>query len=230
MKDFLLVAVFALMKKYSRDTKYNPLAHDPETGRRSTEYHSWANMNERSRVSIRENPNHAHKAYLDKDVEICERWKSFNLFLEDMGKKPSPQHTLDRIENSKGYSKENCRWASPVEQIDNRDCTRLITANGKTQSIARWSEETGISYEALRNRLRKKWNEHDTINTPVIKKGIYSNKKIYSQEIKNSVISALKNGKSQKELHKLMNLSQVAIAAIVKEARELGQLPPFRHK
>lgn len=199
-------------------------------GKRTPEYYSWHNMISRVDMPNGTSKKKENKVYLDKKVEIYEPWRSFDVFFNDMGEKPSPIHTLDRKDNSKGYSPDNCRWATPTEQIRNRDCTRLITANGKTQTWTEWAKELKTTYEAVRGRVRLGWSEEDIVNIPYKHKSFHSNKKIYSQEIKNSVISALKSGKSQKDLYKSTGLSQVAIAAIVKEARELGQLPQFRHK
>lgn len=171
-----------------------------------------------------------NKVYLNKKVEIYEPWRSFDVFFRDMGAKPSPTHTLDRKDNSKGYTPENCRWATPTEQIRNRDCTRLITANGKTQTWTEWAEELETTYEAVRGRVRLGWSEEDIVNIPYKHKSFHSNKKIYSQEVKNEVINAIKNGQSQKQIKKSCSLSEVAIAKIVKEARESGILPAFREK
>lgn len=186
-------------------------------------------MNTRSTISKRKSVNPSHRAYLNKNTEVCDRWRSFNNFLEDMGKKPSPQHSLDRIDNSKGYSKENCRWASPTEQIDNRDCTNLITANGKTQSLARWANELNVSYEAIRGRFRKGWPHDKIVNFPYkTKKKQHSNKKTYSEEAINQIINWTNGGTSQREIKRMTGFSCVAIARIIKDARNSGKLPPFK--
>lgn len=86
-------------------------------GKWSTEYNSW-----RAMVSRCTDPkNNRYYAYGAKGITVCERWKTFAHFLADMGLKPTSQrHSLDRIDNTKGYYKENCRWATYSQQSKNR--------------------------------------------------------------------------------------------------------------
>lgn len=81
----------------------------------SPEYRAWQGM--LSRVSPTAKSRHY---YFERGISVCERWGSFENFLADMGRKPSPRHSLDRIDNAGNYGPGNCRWATPAQQNSNR--------------------------------------------------------------------------------------------------------------
>ena len=101
-------------------------------------------------------------------ITICDRWReSFMAFLEDMGERPC-EATLERIDNSKGYSPDNCRWASRKEQARNRRNNRMLTYRGKTQCLAGWADDIGVSYNVLNVRINNhKWGVERALTQPV---------------------------------------------------------------
>ncbi len=93
-----------------------------ETG--SPEWIVWQQM--KQRCLDPKSPCYAR--YGGRGITVCARWlESFGAFLADMGRRPTPQHTLDRIDNSRGYSPQNCRWATKTEQARNTRGNRLLT-------------------------------------------------------------------------------------------------------
>lgn len=118
------------------------------------EYGIWASMIQRCT-----NPKRASfKDYGGRGIEVCDEWKlSFTNFLNDMGNRPSSSHTIDRIENDKGYNAKNCRWATRTEQSCNTSRNIRINYNGKNLTIGEWSKETGIIYNTLLSRVKAGW-------------------------------------------------------------------------
>jgi len=106
--------------------------------------------------------------YGGKGITVCDRWlNSFENFFEDMGEKPSKNHSLDRINGNKGYFKENCRWATNFEQNRNKSNNQFLTFEGITKCIQDWAKEYNMNYATLLFRL-KNWNDiKKSLNTPV---------------------------------------------------------------
>lgn len=118
----------------------------------SPEHIVWWGMIERC-----ENPNSTgfHK-YGGRGITLCPRWRaSFAAFLHDMGPRPSPSHTIDRINNDRGYSAKNCRWATAIEQANNRRTSHFVKRNGQRKTIAQWAREMGVPYGTMRRHLRQ---------------------------------------------------------------------------
>jgi hypothetical protein len=106
------------------------------------------------------NPRHqAYSSYGARGIRVCERWAtSFIAFLEDMGPRPSPHHSLDRVDNGRGYEPSNCRWAERIVQARNTRRNFVIECRGVRQSLVEWAESRGIEAERIRNRLRSGWS------------------------------------------------------------------------
>lgn len=124
-------------------------------------YISWKSMKERCLRAYHK----SHARY--KDVEICQEWvDSFESFLADMGERPAGT-TIDRKDNSKGYCKENCRWATNKQQARNRTNNRLLEFGGESKTISEWSEITGIPRDTLSFRLKAGWPTETALFKPV---------------------------------------------------------------
>ena len=127
------------------------------------EYYAWQNMKRRCF-----NPN--TKRYSDwggRGITVCDRWLNFENFLADMGLKPTPKHSIDRIDNDGDYSAENCKWSTKAEQQNNQRTNRLITIEGKTRTIAQWTKEMGFGEFVIYSRLKAGWSEFAAVMTPV---------------------------------------------------------------
>lgn len=88
---------------------------------------------------------------------IMLEWTSFEQFLSDMGARPSPEHSIDRINVNGNYSAANCRWATGTEQANNARSNVRITFQGRTQTATQWAKETGIGRQTLTWRLKQGW-------------------------------------------------------------------------
>lgn len=134
-----------------------------KSDRPSREYRSWNGLKDRC-----ENPNsHKWDDYGGRGITVCDRWSnSFEAFFEDMGPKPVGC-SLDRVDNSKGYCKENCRWASIKQQARNTRKNRLIEWDGRTQCLSEWAEELGMKPYVLGLRFKAGWSVERALTTPL---------------------------------------------------------------
>lgn len=113
-------------------------------------------------------PKHAaYPSYGGRGITLCERWQDSPInFLSDMGEKPTPRHEIDRIDNDKGYSPDNCRWATRKENDRNRRSNRLIEFRGEVLSLAAWCERFNIHADTVGKRLSAGWTIEKALTTP----------------------------------------------------------------
>jgi hypothetical protein len=105
--------------------------------------------------------------YGGRGVRVCDTWEDFENFLADMGL-PEPRATLERIDNDGNYCKDNCRWATRLEQSENRRNSKSLTIGGVTKTISAWSRASGISYRTIRTRLKLRWKHRDAVFRPLV--------------------------------------------------------------
>lgn len=140
-----------LKEDYNKSAKVH--GHTKKGTKQITEYYAWHSMKDRC---LRAKHSMYHR-YGGRGISVCERWlHSFQNFLDDMGYKPTPKHTLDRIDNNKGYCKENCRWDIFDVQNNNRSNNVFIEGRGTVLTKAQWAKKLGIAASNFGNMLKRK--------------------------------------------------------------------------
>ena len=109
----------------------------------------------------------SYHRYGGRGIKVCEEWDNFETFKEDMGKRPSKSHSIDRIDNDGDYCPDNCRWATSKEQANNRKSNRYLEFLGVNKTLTEWSEEVKISTQTLNCRLKRGWSIEKTLTTTV---------------------------------------------------------------
>ena len=138
-------------------------------GGATPEYDAWKSLRARCK-----NPKtRSYHLYGGRGITVCERWdNSFEAFLEDMGTKPSPEHSLDRINTNGNYEPSNCRWATNEEQRANKRKGAHVyaTINGRRMPLYKWVKEFGLPKDLPYCRLRYGWTPEQAVLTPVTTK------------------------------------------------------------
>jgi hypothetical protein len=106
----------------------------------------------------------SYKNYGGRGIRVCKRWFNYLNFLADMGEQP-PGKTLDRIDNNKGYSPDNCRWATPKEQQRNQRNTRKVTIEGKEYLAIELAELAGKKTDTIVKRANQGLTYKEVIDT-----------------------------------------------------------------
>lgn len=117
---------------------------------RTKEYRAWCNILTRC-----SNPRiGCYKHYGGRGIRVCERWAmSYENFLADMGRAPSPKHSIDRIDHDGNYEPGNCKWSTQKEQVRNTRSNVNLTYSGLTLTLAEWAEKVGMRYMTLYSRI-----------------------------------------------------------------------------
>lgn len=100
-------------------------------------------------------------------ITVCDWWRdSFENFQADMGQRPPGKAAIDRIDNARGYSPENCRWVTYQENARNRRSNRILTCQGVGKPLAQWCDELGLGpkeYGTIWMRLKRGWSDAEAI-------------------------------------------------------------------
>lgn len=134
-----------------------------ESGKNTTpEYQTWANIKKRC-YDVR------HIGYLDyggRGIAVCPEWlASYETFLQDVGRRPTPQHSIERIDTNGNYTPANVCWATNKEQANNRRSSRIIRVGDVALSVAEWSRKLGLHRGTVEGRLLRGWPEELAVTT-----------------------------------------------------------------
>jgi hypothetical protein len=113
------------------------------------EYRSWKDMRARC-FNPMDTDFHS---YGGRGITVCERWNDFASFFADMGKKPTPKHTIDRVDVNGNYEPSNCRWADAETQANNKRNNRKLEHNGETKTLSQISRDNNIERRVVSYRL-----------------------------------------------------------------------------
>lgn len=159
--------------------------------------------------------------YGGRGIAICKQWAAdFETFFRDMGPRPSPKHSIDRIDNDGNYEPGNCRWATPKEQNYNRRVNRFVTIGGVTRRISDWCQMFGITPRIANSRIvRYGWDEIRAITTPVMKADRMSGESNPSHKLSSSDVIEIRrlvaSGKSKTSVAKQFAIHFSSVKRIV---------------
>ena len=111
--------------------------------------------------------NKAYKNYGGRGIDVCPLWQEFVPFYDDMGSTWKKGLTLERMDNNKGYSPDNCKWATRKENCNNTRNTRIVLIKGVQYKFTEAVEKFGISIGVANARYKREWSDEDIFLTPV---------------------------------------------------------------
>lgn len=133
----------------------------------------WSDMCQRCK-----NSNHkAYKNYGGRGITVCERWQTFQNFINDMSPRPAGL-MLERIDNDRGYSPENCQWVTRKQQNSNRRNCIYVNKKGQKTTLKEFCRKNNLKYRPICKRIKRGWSVVDAVSVPVggvFKRGEYQN-------------------------------------------------------
>lgn len=137
----------------------------------TTEHWTWAAIQQRCYYEKAD----CYYRYGAIGIKMCDRWNpkkggSFENFLIDMGYKPDPEYSIERIDPSGDYTPDNCRWATRKEQSRNTAQNRWLTVNGETKCLIDWAKDSPVDRKTISGRISRGWSDYDAVFMEPIKK------------------------------------------------------------
>jgi hypothetical protein len=132
-------------------------------GPQSSEYRTWSGM--KGRCMNPKNPKFL--IYGGRGITVRARWMEFLNFLADMGPKPTPSHSIERVDRNGNYEPGNCIWATQSVQQRNRSTNRILTFNGVTKTMTDFAADYGLRVGTLWNRLDLGWPIKSALTLPL---------------------------------------------------------------
>lgn len=143
-------------------------------------YMCWQNMTRRCI-----NPkSEAYKYYGARGIKVCDKWKTFEGFYEDMKEGYKENLTIDRIDSNGNYQKSNCRWSTIAEQNDNRRSNHYIEFQGKSMTVKQWAEYLGVPRTRINSRLIRGMEIEDCLNPNLFPRNNHNNCEYKSKKLK----------------------------------------------
>lgn len=130
----------------------------------SPEYGVWSRLKARCYNSN----DKGFKDYGKRGITVCDQWKDdFMAFYNDVGPRPTPKHSIERVNNDLGYFPFNVKWATKREQNNNTRRNHYVTINGITHTISQWARRVNVKPYVIINRIRRGWDEIRAVTQPL---------------------------------------------------------------
>ena len=179
--------------------------------------------------------NQNFKEYGERGIIVCDRWlKNPRLFVDDMGERPSPKHSIDRIDVNGNYEPSNCKWSTQKEQCANRRNNIYLTIDGKRELAGYWSDKTGVPYPTILHRKKSGLSDRNCIlsksELKTLKHSIITNMKLRTETTEKQLSDAKSQlpvlineafGNVAKQIVKIL-ATEGGIKAYIEVARKMG--------
>ena len=119
--------------------------------------------------SLNKNGVNCIRSFPGRGIRVCDEWRGpdgYSLFLAHIGPRPSPEHSLDRIDNARGYEPGNVRWATQQVQTSNTRRNVYVSWRGERRTVAEWSRIVGLSRGMIHNRIERGWPADEALTVP----------------------------------------------------------------